>query len=376
MDEQKKRRRVVYIVSHIDKAIGFEWIAARVDKERYDLSFILLNDKPSYLATHLREQGVPVTEIRPGGKFRWPLVLMKLVRQLRRQKADVIHTHMYVADILGQLAGKWAGVKTRVYTRHSSNESRKYHNKSRIDRFVNRNCTHILAISENVRDILIREEGVDPGKIRLIHHGFDLDAFRQVSTEAITRLAARYNPENRHPVIGVVARYSHWKGIQYIIEAYRNLLPEYPGALLILANARKGDYREEIAGLLAALPAGSFVEIEFEHDLFALYRLFDIYVHVPIDPELEAFGQTYVEALASGIPSVFTLSGVAREFIVQERNALVVGFQDAEQIRQAIKRLLSDPSLQERLIEQGIKDVSEKFSLGLMISKLEDLYAE
>ncbi|MBL0274387.1 MAG: glycosyltransferase family 4 protein [Chitinophagaceae bacterium] len=148
------------------------------------------------------------------------------------------------------------------------------------------------------------------------------------------------------------------------------------GCTLLLANAKHGDYKDEIAVLLSELPVNSYHEIVFEHNLFALYRLFDVYVHIPIDPELEAFGQTYVEALAAGIPSVFTNSGVAPEFIHHEKNALVVDFQNSEQVYQSILTLLNDADLRETLIRNGREDVKESFSLEKMISNLEKLYAE
>ena len=243
------------------------------------------------------------------------------------------------------------------------------------NKLVNFLSTHIIAISENVKNILIKEEGVEPGKIRLIHHGFDLEKFTSVKPEEIRSLSLKYNPTNKKPVIGIVARYSHWKGIQYTIAAFKELLKDYPNALLLLANAKKGDYKNEIAALLSQLPQDSFYEIEFEHNLFALYQLFNVYVHIPIDPELEAFGQTYIEALAAGIPSVFTNSGVAREFIYDGKNAIVVDFQSSEQVHKSIVRLLEDIALRETLIQNGKKDVKELFSLEKMIYNLEELYA-
>lgn len=376
MGKVKNRRKVVYIVSHIDWAIGFEWIAEHLDRSVFDLSFILLNDKPSWLARHLREKGVTVYELPVGSRWRMPFLLLKVMNIIRRERADVIHTHMYVADMIGLLAGKILRVKKRIYTRHSSNESRKYHKKSNINRLVNSLSTHILAISENVRNILVTEEKVKPGKIRLIHHGFDLERFSHVSQKDIEELSGKYNPLKKKPVIGIVARYSHWKGIQYSITAFQKILQDHPDALLVLANAKKGDFKNEITALLAELPEDSFCEIEFEHNLFALYHLFDVYVHVPIDAELEAFGQTYVEALAAGIPSVFTRSGVASEFIRHEQNALLVDFQNPEQVYQAIGRLLRDADLRKTLIENGKKDIKGLFSLETMIGKLEKLYAE
>ncbi len=44
-------------------------------------------------------------------------------------------------------------------------------------------------------------------------------------------------------------------------------------------------------------------------------------MHVTIGKHYEAFGQIYVEALAAGIPSVFTLTGIAPEIIEHEHNA-------------------------------------------------------
>jgi glycosyltransferase involved in cell wall biosynthesis len=375
MENTKRRRKVVYIISHIDKAIGFEWIAEKLDRSSFELSFILLNDKPSYLGRHLQEKGINVREIPVGSKKNLPFLLLKVIKALRKEKPDVIHTHMYIADIIGQTAGRILRVKKRVYTRHSSNENRKYHNKKRIDNLVNSLSTHILAISENVKNILVTEEKVDPRKIRLIHHGFDLERFNNVPSTEVEDLSAKYNPRKKRPVIGVVARYSHWKGIQYTIAAFKKLLEDHPDALLLLANARHGDYKDELAALLSELPSGSYHEIEFEHNLFALYQLFDVYVHIPIDPELEAFGQTYVEALAAGIPSVFTNSGVAREFIRDRENALVVDFKDADQVYRAIGELLENTELRNRLTKNGRSDVLSLFSLERMIGNLEKLYA-
>jgi glycosyltransferase involved in cell wall biosynthesis len=197
-----------------------------------------------------------------------------------------------------------------------------------------------------------------------------------VPTGEIESLTKKYNPNGRRPVIGVIARYVHWKGLQYIIPAFESVLQQYPNAYLLLANAKSGSYKMEVDRLLSTLPADSYFEIEFENNLFALYRLFDVYVHTPIDPELEAFGQTYVEALAAGVPSVFTLSGIAKEFIQHGMNALVVDFKNAEQIHQSMIRILEDDKLRNALTTQGRTDVEKKFSIAQQITSLESLYSE
>jgi glycosyltransferase involved in cell wall biosynthesis len=376
MPTDVKKTKVTYIISRLDKAIAFEWINENLDKTKFDISFILLNDKPSYLGHYLKENSVSVLEILFQNTKDFPRVLRQVVKKLYQLKPHVIHTHMVEADIIGLTAGKILGIKKRIYTRHDANNRQKYSKKSAwIDRFSNRFSTHIAAISQNVKSILVEQEGVNPNKISLVYHGFDLVRFDKVPEIEKNVLIEKYNSLNKRPVIGVVSRYLHWKGIQYTIPAFKKILETYPNAFLILANAKKGDYVQEITEQLKSLPKESYCEIEFEHNLFALYHLFDVFVHVPIDEEIEAFGQIYVEALAAGTPSVFTNSGIAREFIQHDKNALLVDFQNTEQIYSAIKSLLTDKDLGKRLSENGKKSVKEKFSLQNMISTLENLYS-
>jgi len=223
-----------------------------------------------------------------------------------------------------------------------------------------------------VQHVLVDNEKVSPDKIHLVHHGFDLVAFEHIEEDRIKAIHQNYNPNKKRPVIGVIARWIEWKGIQYIIPAFKKLLIDYPGALLVLANAN-GPYKKEIEELLNGLPENSYQIIQFENDLFALYQLFDVYVHTPINYHIEAFGQTYVEALASGIPSIFTPSGVASEFIEHEKNALVIPFKDSDATYHSITRILVENSFREELIQNGIASAN-MFSLNIMIDKLKKLY--
>jgi glycosyltransferase involved in cell wall biosynthesis len=365
--------KVFLIVSNINKSLAFEWIATNLPSEKIQLSFILLNPGPSVLESFLKNQRIQCISLPYQGFKDLPKTIIKLFQTLRANKPDIIHCHLLHATLAGLLAGLFTGVKRRIYTRHHSTYNWEYNQKGVwIDRLLNGLATDIVAISENVKWVLLEKEKVNVSKKHLIHHGFDLEAFSKVEKERIEIIGHTYNPDKKSPVIGVIARWIAWKGIQYIIPAFKKLLETNPEALLILANA-KGPYKPEIEQLLAELPKGSYQIIPFENDLFALYQLFDIYVHVPINPTIEAFGQTYIEALAAGIPSVFTLSGVAPEFIEHEHNALVVPFCDSEAIFKSMKKLLNTESLRESLIKSG-RDSAKQFSLDRMMNKLEQLY--
>lgn len=368
-------QRVCYIVSNIDKALAFEWIAKSIDKEKIDLRFLLVNPKDSVLEQFLVKENISVKRITYRSKKDLPFAIIKIFWYLISNSIKVVHCHLFDACIAGMTAAWLAMTPKRIYTRHySTNHHVYYPSAVKYDKYINALATDIIAISENVKKVLIELENVKTSKIHVIHHGFDLKDFTQVNEDLKSKMHLKYIKKERFPVIGVISRYVELKGLQYVIPAFIEIKKKYPDAFLLLANCN-GDYKPVVQSLLKnGLSEDDYCEISFENDLPTLYSLMDVFVHVPIDETIEAFGQTYIEALAANIPSVFTLSGVAGEFIVNEQNALVVDYKNTEQIYTAIDRVLTDQELRKNLILNGQKSIVEKFSLQLYINKLTSLY--
>ena len=367
-------KKITYIISEIDKAIAFEWVVHFINKEKFSLSFILINSENSYLGKFLAKENIPVFHVKCSNKFHLPIAIFNCYNKLKKIKPDIVHCHLFHANLIGLTAAKLANIRSRIFTRHYSTYHHDYFPKTvKWDRQINKLSTTIIAISENVKNVLIENEQVNPEKITLIHHGFDLPTFEQINEGIFSSLTNKYNPRNKYPVIGVISRFTELKGIQFIIPAFQKLLQYYPDALLLMFNAH-GDFESQIDSLLENQPKDSFSKIKFENEITSLYKLFDVFIHVPVDKQIEAFGQTYVEALASGTPSIFTLSGVANEFIKDRENALVVPYKNADAIFDAMVELLKDDNLKNKLIENGKLDVCNRFKIEIMISKLEKLY--
>jgi glycosyltransferase involved in cell wall biosynthesis len=367
--------KITYIISDIDKAITFEWIVNELNDRKFKLSFILINSKKSYLKEYLLQNNIPVFDISCIKNFNIPYAILKCTWLLRIIKPDVVHTHLFKANIIGLVSAKILRVKKCIYTRHHSDFHHVYHPKAiKYDKFVNFLSTEIIAISEIVKNILVNEEHVNKNKIHLINHGFDLENFESYSIKSRENLIKKYNPEGLSPTIGVISRFTHLKGIQFIIPAFKSFLHDYPNSLLLLFNAT-GEYEDTLNSLLSQLPKKNYKVVKFEHDITTLYHIFDLFIHVPINATVEAFGQTYVEALAAGIPSIFTLSGIANEFIKDRENAIIVPYQNSEAIYHALIELINNVELRNRIITNGKRDVQKLFQLSEMIYKLEELYS-
>ncbi len=367
-----KKGKVIYIVSDVEKALAFEWTARSLITE-VDLFFILIGKKNTPLSTYLEKSHVSFFVISdddyPGNLQKW----LKIYSILRTEKPELVHVHLWRAMLLGLSAAWVSRIRKRVLTRHHATlHYVEYPSGRKWDLLCNALATDIIAISENIKDIVIQRDGAKHSKVHVVHHGFDFTYFRNIDRERIDSIREKYRLYSR-PIIGVISRYVKFKGVQYIIPAFKKIRFEFPEAHLVLANAQ-GDYTAEIKSILKQLPEGSYTEIQFEGDLAALYKVFDVFVHVPIDAQAEAFGQTYVEALAAEVPSVFTLSGVAREFIVHNENALVANYQNPEEIFLAVKKILSDDDLRSELVINGCNSIVSKFDQQIMFEKLMQIY--
>jgi len=366
--------KVVYIVSDINKAVFFEHTAIMLRDSGIDMSFILINGDKSELATFLQSNGFRTHFISVGKLlFSWRQII-DCIKILRAERPQAVHCHLSAANFVGLVASFLARVKIRIYTRHAGKPLVHSLKESLLDHLQNRLATRIVAITQNTKELLL-SEGVPEGKITIVHHGFDIERMMQPDAAEVCRIRQQYNPNGQFPIVGVIARWMKWKGIQYIIPAFVRLLQDHPNAKLCFFNASdNADYSRELSDMLHALPPDSYYVVRnFESNIYDLYHLFDIYVHVPVDPWCEAFGQTYVEALAEGVPSIFTLSGVAREFITED-NAYIVDFQNSDQIYENMKAILAKQKDPDTLIRNGQEVVLKMFSLKKYISTLLTIY--
>jgi glycosyltransferase involved in cell wall biosynthesis len=343
----------LYIISYVNNSLGFYWFFKELASRGIFVKVLFLHWEEPELKKKVEDLGHSCYYLRYSGKKGLWIVFWRVLRLILKLKPEVVHTHLFDASLIGLTAARLAGVKIRVHTRHHASQHHVYNPGTvKFDRLINRNSTAIIAISGNIRTLLIQKEHVNPSKIHIVYHGFDPVYFSEVSSNRIETLRKKYNLLNHSPVIGVISRYTHWKGIQFIIPAFKRLLEEYPDALLFLANAR-GDYAGDIKEMLVEIPASNYREVDYEADASAMYALFDVFVHVPINDHAEAFGQTYAEALLAKRTCIFTLSGIATEFVTDGINACVVPYCDSEAIYEKLKWIIAHPQLGSVMALQG-----------------------
>ena len=369
--------KVTYILSLIFKSLEYEWIVRYLDKSKIELSFILLNPKHSELEQFLIDNNIDVTRITYKSKKSYPKALFQSYKILKRIRPHHINCNLLDANLIGLTSGYLAGIKNRIHTRHHSTFHHVYFPKGKFyDYYSNFLSTKIVAVSSLVKKVLVEKEGVSPKKVNVIPHGFGLEDFSSITQERISHLKQKYNIGKSKPIIGVISRYIEWKGVQYIIPAFKEILLNHPNAILLIANARQGKNTENVLKLLKEIPKEAYREIEFESDILAFYKLLNIFIHAPIDDHSEAFGRIYPESLASGIPLVCTISGIAHDIIQHNHNAMVVAHKNSNEIASAVSKILSSGKLRQNLSKNARETAIKYSDMNIQKQLLEDLYLQ
>ncbi len=369
--------KITYIVFQIDKAFEFEWLIQEINNQKFELSFISIHHKSdTALRTFCQENNIPFYHVDYHSKKDLIRAIFKTRKIIRTINPLMVHCHIFEGGLIGITAAWLARIKHRIYTRHYSDYHHVYAPSGlKFDKWINKRSTHIIAVSGIVKTILEQKERVPASKLSTIPHGINnLHQYSGNLEERVNHVKAKYLIPNNRKIIGVISRYTNLKGIQHILPAIKQLMEKHSNLHLVLANAR-GDMQEEIHKLLQTLPKNCYTEITFEKDNEALFHCFNYFVHVPISREAEAFGLIYLEAMRYGIPCVFTLSGIANELVEDEKNALVVPYENPIAIQEALERLMNHPELCQQLVQNAKEKVKGMTSLE-KTKKLEALYLQ
>lgn len=388
-----RKIKLTYIFTHQVRWVQFEWVAQYTDRSKFDIDYLILNhDDP--MVDFLKKMNIPYKTTSFKDYRNTPEVVKFIYDHLKENQTDIVHTRWFAGQITGLQAAYYANVPVRVFTTEHPGIKWKRHDRSKYE-LIWEFATNAIAVTNLVKEGMIGD-GVPKEKITVIPSGFDLREYENIDSTRIKKLQDKYLKNgNNSPIIGLASRYVEWKGIEYIIEAFKQVLKTYPNALLILSGTSTDskNIREQFKNLttdstnhppykealniiekLAELPSHNYIEIYFEEDLFALFRLFDIFVHVS-NPMVEAFGQAPIDAMLSKVPSVITLTGIAHDFAVHKENAWVVDFQNSEQIAEGILALLKDKSLREKIVENAFA-AAKNYSIENKMRRLEKLYIE
>lgn len=322
------------------------------------------------LVKTLKKEGISHLGVNVRTKFEFHPKLIfaffKLLTFIKKNNINVIHAQTRVTQVLAYLVSVFSGA-SYVSTCHG------FFKKTRISRKLFAAWGEaVIAISDAVKEHLVKDFNVKADNVFLIYSGVDSEAFsRPVAEEA--RGALRHNLGfDKSPVIGSVSRLSPVKGLRYLLFAMKDILREIPEArLLLVGEGPSKDYLTELAKKLDIEKDVFFALNTTETQRFL--SIIDVFVFYSLE---EGLGLSLLEALASGKPCVASNVGGISSVIENGVTGILVPPKDTHALAEAIVKTLKDRRLSAALAENGKTLVKEKFSLDRMVEEVIGVYGK
>jgi len=363
------RARICQIITELHPA-GAERcvyeLARRLDRGRFDVRVVAL--RGGQVADWLATAGVPVTVLGVRGRLD-ALRVARLVDVLRDIKPDLVHTHLFHADLAGRLAAGLVGSPRCVHTVHVA-EGRFRPWQFAWARLSGGGCDRIVAVSSAVRDHHARRAGLPRRKYAVIHNGIDADAFARDDRRR-DELRRQWGIGPDEVLLAFVGRLDRQKNVALLLAAASRLRQRRSDIRVVVAG--DGAERETVRRFVDG-PAGAWARwLGFTEDVAGLLSAADVYVQ---PSRWEGFGLAAAEAMAAGLPVVATRVPGLAEVVDDGVTGLLVDSEDAPALTAALGRLADAPDERARLGDAGRRRVRESFSIDVNVAAHENLYGE
>ena len=309
-----------------------------------------------------------------------PAVFVSAVRTCRRVlsrgRFDVVHAHWVIPNgPIGAYVARRHGLPL-VVSLHGSDVS--VSQQSRWLGRVARSCfSRAAAVTAPSQDLLGRAKGLGAaGFLELIPYGADVDAF---AVDAPTALLVRKRlgfGANQTVVCGV-GRFVHWKGFDYLIEAFAKASFALPDMRLVFVG--DGDLRADLQAQVRSLGLGetvTFAGMAARDEMPGYLAAADIVVvpSIHYDGYVDGLPNVALEALAAGKALVATRVGGLPQLVQSGENGVLIDERDSDALADAIVTLARDPELRLRLGENGRELVRESMSWDIVAERFEAVY--
>ncbi len=331
----------------------------RLDRSRYEVRALSLSSGSAVY--RLRRLGISVDIIdEPDDES----AIRELTAYLRRDEIDLVHAHMYRAEVVGTRAAIAARTPVIMATVHSSR------NRSEADMQTLAELTPrmdgLIVPSESIRSKVVREGRVG-AEFAIIPNGVDLSRFS--GSVPPYALRSEFGIPRDAFLAGVIARLEPEKGHAHLIDAWRAVVEAVPNAWLAIVG--EGSQANALRRRAANVPQVVFTGRR--DDISALTA--DL--SVAVLPSLrEAQGISILEAMARCRPVIASAVGGIPEVITSGVDGLLVPPESPPDLAAAIIRLARSPSLRERLGAAGRATVVARFSIDAQVRRIQEVYDE
>lgn len=261
-------------------------------------------------------------------------MIPKLYRVMRKEKPDVVHTHLDVIKYAA-LAAKLAGVKSCVHTVHNVAQKEAEGLALRINKlYFQMKWAKPVALSPEVQNTIVEAYDLPAQDIPVIFNGIDL---------SLCTPKVNYDTQETVSLLHI-GRFNEQKNHEGLLRAYKIIREDYPLCHLHLVG--DGELRSQIEALVQEMSLKTHVTLHgLQSDVHPFLNSADVFL---LPSNYEGMPMTIIEAMATGLPIVATAVGGVPDMITHGESAMLVPCEPAA-VADACLKLIQNQMLREKL---------------------------
>ena len=341
-------------------------VAPRLVERGFDVRACALKG-PGPMMAELETAGIPCTALGATGR-RDLRVVFALAAQLRRERVAILHTHNFLANVAGRIAGRLAGVPVIISAHHDTDVWMKPHHRL-IERLTARLSDRVVACSDEVRDWAVRRIGLPASRVLTLRNA--IAPLTRASAADRAAVRAELGLDAADLAVGTLGRlHEPKKGLAVFLEAAGRIASGAPRARFVLAG--DGPARAALEERASAPDlAGKVRFAGARRDVRRLLAAYDLFVQPSLG---EGFGLTLLEAMAMELPVVATAVGGHPGIVRDGIEGVLVPPGDPQALATAVRDLLADPGRMTRLGSAGRARALGEFPIERLVDETVALY--
>lgn len=342
-------------------------IINNLDNKKYDKLLVLASSKNNdYI--DLLNNDIRIIYLN-SIKLRYSL--LKLIRCINKEKPNLLFSTINANNIILLLARllSFRNIPTIVREANNRTQSGTVTGLNKIVTFILYNyiSTKVVALSEGVKNDLVKNFNVKKDKIKVIYNPVEIYKINELSKERIND----FHRDNKEKIIISVGRLVEQKDYATLIKSFWKVSKKLNARLIILG---KGHKKNELINLCNKLKIEDKVLfLGFKKNPYKYMKNADLFV---LSSKWEGFGHVIVEAMSLGIPVISTdcKSGPS-EIIGVNKYGILVPTENVDELGENIKLLLCEESLLNKYARKGYKRAFD-FEATTIIKKYDRLFSK
>jgi glycosyltransferase involved in cell wall biosynthesis len=296
--------------------------------------------------------------------------LVRLIREIRQIRPDIVHTHTHVGKYWGRLASWAARVPRIVHTEHNPCDTRRNAVERMADFLLHRATSRVITFFAEQSEVLRANEGLPPAKVVVIPNGLHLPKEREGDRAAARRVMGLREHDFGIMLIG---RMEFQKNQMLALRALAALPTEVRNTC-VLAFAGSGCDEEILRGLARALQIEERVRfLGYRSDVPALLAGIDL---VLMTSWFEGMPLALIEAMIAGVPIVSTPWIGSTDMLGNGRYGFLTAGYEPETVAASIVDVLTHSAVRHEVARRARQYVYEQYGITRMIEAHRRLYVE